>query len=299
MCDGYEKVPDILPPTRRIICLGDIHGDLLATKKSLQLAQVIDKNGNWIGGDTVVVQVGDQVDRCRPNLNEDCGDKEITKNDESDIRVLEYFEELHKKAKQKGGAVYSLIGNHEIMNVQGDIRYVSYEGRKEFGGDEGRRKAFEAGQGWAKRMACTRPAVLVIGSTVFAHAGILPKLAKKYTPKQVNQAVKNYLLNDYSQEDKEIVENRKISPFWTRINSSESDMSCGMARQSLRTWNVGRMIVGHTPQIDKEGANAICKGRVWRIDVGSSKAFDPFVQHENRIQVLEILNDGQKVRVLR
>ena len=50
---------------KNIYMIGDIHGDWDMTMKVLRVAKLIDNNGSWIGGETVVVQVGDQVDRCR------------------------------------------------------------------------------------------------------------------------------------------------------------------------------------------------------------------------------------------
>lgn len=46
-----------LPPAERIIAIGDVHGDLAKARAALQVAQVMDENDHWIGGETVVVQV--------------------------------------------------------------------------------------------------------------------------------------------------------------------------------------------------------------------------------------------------
>jgi len=125
--------PSVLPRVDRIVVIGDLHGDLEMTFKSLEIAKVIDMNHKWIGGNTIVVQVGDQIDRCRFDGKNSCNQEGITKFDEhSDIRILRYFTKLHSQAQKAGGAVYSLLGNHELMNVNGDMRYVSHEGIKGF-----------------------------------------------------------------------------------------------------------------------------------------------------------------------
>ena len=81
----------------------------------------------WIGGDTVIVQVGDQIDSCRYDGLNTCNDPTNYEFDEPhDINILYFMTALHKKAAAKGGAVYSLMGNHELMNVRGDLSYVSH-----------------------------------------------------------------------------------------------------------------------------------------------------------------------------
>ena len=182
---GTEWFPSVLPAVKRIIVIGDIHGDWKMTIETLMLAKVIDNNNNWIGGKTVVVQLGDQIDRCRGH-GSSCEKPETTVNDEnSDVKILEFFTELHNQAIKKGGAVYSLLGNHEL-NVNGDLRYVSYKGLVDFDQDkvlengyENRKKAFEKGGKYANFLGCSRKGVLIIGSNLFVHGGIVPELAEK------------------------------------------------------------------------------------------------------------------------
>jgi hypothetical protein len=97
-----------VPAAGRIVAIGDLHGDLNATRQALRLAGAIDASDQWIGGDLVVVQTGDQLDR---------GDNEQ--------EILDLFERLASQAAKTGGAVYSLNGNHELMNAVFDFRYVT------------------------------------------------------------------------------------------------------------------------------------------------------------------------------
>ena len=174
-CNGYPYLPSILPKVERIIVLGDLHGDFKLTIKCLTKTNLIDNKLNWIGGKTVVVQVGDQVDRCRP-MNHKCDNPLSTIDDEhSDIKILELFTKLHGQAITVGGAVYSLYGNHELMNVDGNMSYVSYMGLTQFAdydngkfrkihnklsdvevGKIARKHAFSPGNQYAKFLGCTR-----------------------------------------------------------------------------------------------------------------------------------------------
>jgi Calcineurin-like phosphoesterase len=91
----------------RIVAIGDVHGDLNAFSAILQSAGLIDQNQNWSGGKSIFVQIGDILDRG-------------TKGRQS----LDLMMKLENQARKKGGKVYALLGNHEVMNMMGDLRYV-------------------------------------------------------------------------------------------------------------------------------------------------------------------------------
>lgn len=94
----------------RIVVVGDIHGDYDRMLEVLQLGSVVDKRGRWIGKKTHLVQLGDLPDRG-PDTR----------------KVIQFLKDLEKSAKRKGGKVHILIGNHDAMNVYGDLRYVTSE----------------------------------------------------------------------------------------------------------------------------------------------------------------------------
>jgi len=92
----------------RIVAIGDLHGDYENYMATLSAAGLIDKKGKWSGGKTHLVQTGDIPDRG-PDTR----------------KIIDHITKLAKQAKKKGGRVHSLIGNHEAMNVYGDLRYTS------------------------------------------------------------------------------------------------------------------------------------------------------------------------------
>jgi hypothetical protein len=331
-CNGYAKQPDILPAVDRIIVIGDIHGDFNILKESLIIAGLIDENTNWIGGNTVVVQVGDQIDRCRSKFLS-CEIKNATLDDEAnDWEILNFMTDLHNKAIICGGAVYSLIGNHELMNVHNDFRYVSYEGLKEFEkyktnisfieycnknnillekitGEHIRKWMFSPGNPASNFLACTRKVAIIIGSNLFVHAGILPEIASQYKIKSINQLLTLYLLNKLNiSEYKDLFLDYKKSPLWVRNFAKVKDkIKCIELLDPLKKiYNVDNIYVGHTPMMNN-GISSLCNNRIWLTDYGASKAFDTFdennINNLNNIknqrskirnaQVLEIKNDNQ------
>ena len=92
----------------RVVAIGDLHGDYDNYIEALKAAGLVDKRDKWSGGKTHLVQTGDIPDRGPDTL-----------------RIIEHIRKLGKQAKRKGGYVHNLIGNHEAMNVYGDLRYVS------------------------------------------------------------------------------------------------------------------------------------------------------------------------------
>merc|ERR1711871_1355666 len=98
-----KKYPDMEDKNRlkavpRIIAIGDLHGDYEETIEILKVAKVADRkkgNGVWTGGNTVVVQVGDQIDRCRQLP---CNQMEKDDDENSDIKILELLTDLNRQA---------------------------------------------------------------------------------------------------------------------------------------------------------------------------------------------------------
>ncbi|CAI5485588.1 unnamed protein product [Closterium sp. Naga37s-1] len=191
--------------------LGDVHGDWDQTLAALRVAGVLNEKDGvsddemWTGGSTVLVQVGDVLDR---------GDDEIA--------ILSLLRHLDRLAQREGGGVLMLNGNHETMNVAEEFRYVSdggFEESEDFysfclsecGGDwdsafrvwwqasqqlkaskrrrrgpwngwnpiQGQRQVrerhelFEVGGPMAAELARNN-AALMVNDTLFAHGGILP-----------------------------------------------------------------------------------------------------------------------------
>ncbi len=91
----------------RIVAVGDLHGDYDAWIAIARGAGLIDAKNRWAGGRTTLVQTGDIVDRGPDSL-----------------KIIRHLQKLGKEAAAAGGKVIVLLGNHEAMNVTGDLRYV-------------------------------------------------------------------------------------------------------------------------------------------------------------------------------
>ncbi len=277
-----------LPAPPRLVAIGDVHGDLAATEAALRLAGAIDQDARWIGGDLVVVQTGDQLDR---------GDDEQA--------ILELLERLEGEAKAAGGALHVLNGNHEFMNALGDLRYVTPGGFADFADAPGttiddpaleralaevpeqarpRLAGFLPGRHWAKQIA-DHPVMLIVGSSVFVHAGILPSWAK-IGPETINAEAEAWLLGEREQPPEAIVDPE--GPVWTRTYSANPDAAaCAQLSEALEILGVERMVVGHT--VHTEGVSSACEGKVWMIDVGLAKYYG------GPMQALEIRGDAVSV----
>eukprot|EP00804_Cyclotella_cryptica_P028459 CCRYP_018821-RA/>CCRYP_018821-RA protein AED:0.31 eAED:0.31 QI:319/-1/0/1/-1/0/1/0/282 len=121
---GVDDYRPILPRGQRIVAIGDVHGDVSALHRFLVAARVIDPHTNtstdmdapiWTGGNTLLVQTGDILDR---------GGKEL--------HCFRILCSLAHQAQQSGGQVYLLYGNHESLNAAGLFQYAFPEGNGEF-----------------------------------------------------------------------------------------------------------------------------------------------------------------------
>jgi hypothetical protein len=124
-----EKAPE------RVVAVGDVHGDFDNFCLILRRSGLVDENNHWTGGSATLVQTGDLIDRGSKGRD-----------------AMDLVMELEKEAAKKGGAVVPLLGNHEVMNILGDLRYVTPQSYAAFADSESekrRKAAYEDYAAWA------------------------------------------------------------------------------------------------------------------------------------------------------
>jgi hypothetical protein len=251
----------------RVVAIGDLHGDLPATRAALRLAGAIDARDRWIGGRLVVVHTGDSIDRGP-----------------DDKAVLDLLDHLRDAALAAGGELILLSGNHELMNVAQDFRYVHAASDAAFGGAADRARAFLPGGSYARRVA-TRPLFVQVGDSVFVHGGILPRHVA-YGLDRLDQETRAWARGERSAIPEPSMADD--GPVWTRAYSADPHSAdCTELREVLAQLGARRMVVGHTVQ--PQGITSACNGQVWRIDVGLS------THYGGPLQVLEIARGAPRV----
>jgi len=181
------------PPWRfadasRVVAFADVHGAYSELVGLLQATGLIDKDLHWAGGTAHAVSLGDLLDRG-PDVR----------------RVLDLIMRLQDEARAAGGNVHVVLGNHELMNLIGDWRYVSAADYASFAADEtaserasayagntatraefdrsypagyfARRRAFAA-DGRYGAWLLALPTVIVVNDTAYVHGGLPPIVAE-------------------------------------------------------------------------------------------------------------------------
>jgi hypothetical protein len=111
----------------RVVAVGDSHGAYPELVGILQRVGLIDGNCQWIGGSSILVQTGDVIDRGK-------GSREC----------LDLLMDLERQAPKQNGRVIPLLGNHEVMNLMGDLRYVVAEDYRAFSTEQSDKRREEA-----------------------------------------------------------------------------------------------------------------------------------------------------------
>ncbi|KAI9280665.1 Metallo-dependent phosphatase-like protein [Sporodiniella umbellata] len=243
--------------SRRIVAMGDLHGDLAKTLSILQFSGIIDDNQHWIAGDTIFVQTGDVLDRGLDT-----------------IKLYELLQNLRKEAPKYGGLVIPLLGNHEIMNLIGDWRYV-YPGEPEtFGGIEARKKAFKQ-DGFVGEYLTLLNMTAQVSNTVFCHGGIHPHFAQygiEWINHQTHHSILEFMDSQGHKGDTYGIFGGH-GPTWYRGYAvDDEDTVCGVLDEALKLMGADRMVVGHTVQHDGL-IHTRCAGKVILIDVGISAVY--------------------------
>ena len=115
--------PCRVPDAPRVVAVGDVHGSHGNLVTVLRFAGIVDAKDKWAGGKAHLVQTGDLLDRGKETR-----------------KVLDLLMRLEGEARKAGGRVHALLGNHEVMNMLGDLRYVNPEEYESFQEPESTRR---------------------------------------------------------------------------------------------------------------------------------------------------------------
>jgi hypothetical protein len=269
----YSEYIYELPSHKRIIIIGDIHGDIRRFKNILINSNIINNDLEWIADppETIVLQLGDQIDSL--NRINNIEDWEVLK----DYEMIYFTQNLNLIARSKGGYCISLIGNHELMNVIGDFSYVSNKSKS-----TDRINLFKP-KGSLALILAKRPIVFKIGDLLFCHAkfdiehlNILKKYNK--TIFYINHIWKIFLeTGSINPDDKEIFDNIILGTsgiLWNRKNNDKNNTSL-----LFKELHLSYMFLGHTSyDIIK-----LVDNQIWYCDTGISRSFG-----KNTYQYLDI-----------
>ncbi|CCQ10103.1 Protein-tyrosine-phosphatase [Pseudoalteromonas luteoviolacea B = ATCC 29581] len=220
---------------KKIAALSDLHGQFELMRTLLRNNRIINEQNQWAFGDGHFVITGDIFDR---------GDK-VTE-------ILWFIYDLEQQAERAGGKLHLLLGNHEVMVMNGDLRYLHPKYVKT---QQLLEKPFEqlfTKQTILGRWLRAKPVLVKINHYLFAHGGFHPSLATdKLTLERINSTFKSNLV------EKELDQNRNglglylhktHGPIWYRGYFKDDGATSQEIDLLLSHFDVNHLVVGHTSQ---------------------------------------------------
>jgi len=237
----------------KLAAVSDIHGNYPGLLKLLRAHGIVDDRNLWTYGKGHLMVVGDVMDR-----GEGC------------TEILWLLRSLEAQARAKGGRVHMVMGNHESMDLKGDLRYVN---PKYSTLAKGPLPALEVLYGpdselgrWMRR----RPALIRIGRTLFVHGGISPVLLDtRATLEDINARLAAAWEPATPEAERKAILGTD-GPLWYRglipgADAKRGDASPEHVAAVLKAFEVDRIVIGHTTL---ERVTPHFGGRVIGVDAG-------------------------------
>lgn len=262
--------------------VSDIEGNFAALRKILQAGKVIDEDFNWIFGDGHLVLTGDFVDRGSQQ-NE----------------VLWFIYYLEDKAKAAGGYVHYVLGNHEIMNMSGDLRYLhsKYQQSAELINESFVQLYGEHSE--IGRWLRTKNVVERVGDILFCHAGISQDVNRlDISATRINKLARPYYADStyqYKLLETEILYG-DMGPFWYRgYYYGAVRASSDQVDSTLSIYKAKKIATGHT--VIADSISALYNGRLINTDVHHAKGISEGVLVEGHTYY-RIKASGEKILLI-
>ncbi len=263
-----HKIPRaVYEPQDKIFVTSDIEGNFNTFYSLLVGNKVMDSNYNWTFGNGHLVICGDMFDRGTEVLP-----------------CLWLLYKLEQQAKNKGGQVHFILGNHDVMNLSLQIKYVKekYIGLARIvsgilDNDQEAYACLMTDTNVLVQWIRTKNAVEKIGDNLFLHGGISEELLSMgLSINEINEIIRKNIrknLRKYPVEDKQtkLVFGSK-GPLWYRglvKGSSYDNMPLDYIDRMLAYYKVSHVIIGHTI-VDKEITSDF-DGKVIRVDIKHPK----------------------------
>ncbi len=240
------------PGVTKLFVVSDIEGNFRFFRKLLQANAVIDSNYNWTFGNGHLVLTGDYFDRG----------SQVTE-------VMWLIYSLEEKAKAAGGYVHFILGNHEIMNMSGDLRYLHPKYKENsillnekyeqlFGENS------ELGR-WLRTKNITEK----VGDILFTHAGISPEINRmQITLQELNDLARPwYPDSTYKYTDPRLdTIFADAGPFWYRgYYKNPSATVVQQIDSTLQKFGVKYIATGHT--VISDTISVLYNGKLFNTDV--------------------------------
>jgi Calcineurin-like phosphoesterase len=221
-----------------LLVVADTHGEFEILADMLRAQRVVNERFGWSFGRGHLVVLGDVFDRG-----------------EHQLEILWLLYELEAQARAAGGGAHLLLGNHEVMVMSGDLRYMQpkYARTAQLSGVQSYAQLFDAGSVLGQWLR-TRPTIMKVGGLLCLHGGVSRALVdRKLSLGDINESVRGALREpppfDAAERERAQFLLNELGPLWYRGYFSRADVPAATMEDvdlTLAQFAVQRILVGHT-----------------------------------------------------
>jgi hypothetical protein len=213
--------------------------------------------------------------------------------------VLWLIYSLEEKAKAAGGNVHLILGNHEIMNMSGDLRYLNEKYKNNATLLNERYDELYGENSELGRWLRTKNVVEKVGDMLYTHGGISSLVNNMNIPvSKINDLARPFYSdssNSYPDLKTEIIFS-DYGPFWYRGYYMGKEIATEQQVDStLDKFDVKHISTGHT--IVADTVSVRFNGKVFDTDVHHAKGFSEGLLIENG-KFYRVSTLGERLRLL-